>query len=100
MRVIAFVNRGLTKSKANYPAHKLEFLALKWAVTSKYSDYLYGGEFTVITDCNPLTYILTSAKLDGTWSSSRRTPMAIRFYPKYLKNGLGNAKELIQSSKK
>ncbi|KAL1268995.1 hypothetical protein QQF64_031284 [Cirrhinus molitorella] len=41
--------------------------------TGKFSDYLYGGEFTVITDSNPLTYILTSAKLDATsyrWLSS------------------------------
>lgn len=66
MRAIAFASRGLTKSEAKYPAHKLEFLALKWAVTAKFSDYLYGTEFTVITDSNPLTYILTSAKLDAT----------------------------------
>ncbi|KAL0187224.1 hypothetical protein M9458_018894, partial [Cirrhinus mrigala] len=76
MRVIAFASRGLTKSETKYPAHKLEFLALKWAVTAKFSDYLYGGEFTVITDSNPLTYILTSAKLDATsyrWLSSLST---------------------------
>ncbi len=76
MRVIAFASRGLTKSETRYPAHKLEFLALKWAVTTKFSDYLYGGEFTAITDSNPLTYILTSAKLDATsyrWLSSLST---------------------------
>lgn len=76
MRVIAFASRGLTKGESRYPAHKLEFLALKWAVTSKFSDYLYGAEFTVITDSNPLTYILTSAKLDATsyrWLSSLST---------------------------
>ncbi|KAL1270863.1 hypothetical protein QQF64_029879 [Cirrhinus molitorella] len=66
LRVLAYASRGLTKSEARYPAHKLEFLALKWAVTSKFSDYLYGAEFTVLTDSNPLTYILTSAKLDST----------------------------------
>lgn len=76
MRVIAFTSRGLTRSETKYPVHKLEFLALKWAVTSKFSDYLYGREFTVITDSNPLTYILTSAKLDATsysWLSSLLT---------------------------
>lgn len=76
MRVIAFASRGLTKGESRYPAHKLEFLALKWAVTSKFSDYLYGVEFTVVTDSNPLTYILTSAKLDATsyrWLSSLST---------------------------
>lgn len=73
MQVIAFASRGLTKSEARYPAHKLEFLALKWAVTAKFSDYLYGADFTVVTDSNPLTYIFTSVKLDATsycWLSS------------------------------
>lgn len=76
LRVIAYASRGLTRSEAKYPAHKLEFLALKWAVTVKFSDYLYGSEFTVVTDSNPLTYVLTSAKLDATsyrWLSSLST---------------------------
>ena len=41
-------------------------MALKWAVTSRFHEYLYGGEFTVYTDNNPLTYVLTSAKSDAT----------------------------------
>nr|XP_008283279.1 PREDICTED: uncharacterized protein LOC103359624 [Stegastes partitus] len=65
-RVIAYASRGLSKCEARYPAHKLEFLALKWAVTEKFQDYLYGSPFLVITDSNPLTYILTTAKLDAT----------------------------------
>ena len=63
-RVISFASRGLTPSERNYPVHKLEFLALKWAVTDKFHDYLYGNQFTVGTD-NPLTYVLTTAKLDA-----------------------------------
>lgn len=65
-RVIAYASRGLRQSERNYPAHKLEFLALKWAVVDKFSDYLYGNTFRVRTDNNPLTYILSSAKLDAT----------------------------------
>ena len=50
----------------NYPVHKLEFLALKWAVTDKFHDYLYGGNtFELYTDNNPLTYVLFIAKLDA-----------------------------------
>lgn len=65
-RVVAFASRGLSKCESRYPAHKLEFLALKWAVTEKFQDYLYGSPFLAVTDSNPLTYILTSAKLDAT----------------------------------
>ena len=66
IRVIAYASRSLTASEINYAPHKLEFLALKWAVTDKFKEYLYGeNEFEVYTDNNPLTYILTTAKLDA-----------------------------------
>ena len=68
LRVIAYASRSLTKAERNYSVHKLEFLALKWAVTDKFKEYLYGpgSFFEVYTDNNPLTYVLTSAKLDAT----------------------------------
>ena len=65
-RVIAYASRSLSPSERNYPAHELEFLSLKWAITDKFHEYLYGAEFQVFTDNNPLTYILTTAKLDVT----------------------------------
>ena len=40
-------------------------MALKWALTDRFQEYLYGGTFDIYTDNNPLTYILTSAKLDA-----------------------------------
>ena len=43
----------------------LEFLALKWAITDRFHEYLYGTTFDVYTDNNPLTYILSTAKLDA-----------------------------------
>ena len=65
-RVIAYASRSVSKAESNYPAHKLEFLALKWAVCEKFHEYLYGSKpFEVYTDNNPLTYVLTSAKLDA-----------------------------------
>lgn len=66
MRVISYASRGLKRSEKNYPAAKLEFLALKWTITEKLHDYLYGANFTVVTDNNPLTYALSKAKLDAT----------------------------------
>ena len=41
-------------------------MALKWSVTERFHEYLYGGHFEVYTDNNPLTYVLTTAKLDAT----------------------------------
>ena len=40
-------------------------MALKWAVTDHFHEYLYGGTFDLFTDNYPLTYILTTAKLDA-----------------------------------
>lgn len=65
-RVIAYASRGLSPPETRYPAHKLEFLALKWAVTDKFHDHLYGRKFSVLTDNNPLKYVMTTAKLDAT----------------------------------
>ena len=65
-RVVAYASRSLGPSESKYPAHKLECLALKWAVCEKFRDYLYGApSFLVVTDNNPLTYLLSSAKLDA-----------------------------------
>lgn len=41
------------------------FLALKWAMTEKNSDYLHGRITTMFTDNYPLTYILTTDMLDS-----------------------------------
>ena len=66
-RVVAYTSHSLNKAERNYDAHKLEFLALKWAVTDQFHEYLYGSpKFDVFTDNNPLMYILTTAKLDAT----------------------------------
>ena len=63
--VIAYASRSLKPSEKNYSVYKLEFLALYWAITQKFKHYLQGRKFTVTSDHNPLTYILTSAKLDA-----------------------------------
>lgn len=65
-RPVAFASRSLSQTERNYSAHKLDFLALKWAVVDKFHDYLYETQFLVRTDNNSLTYIQTTAKLDAT----------------------------------
>ena len=88
--VIAYASRGLKASEKNYPAHKLEFLALKWSVCHKFHEYLYGNKFEVLTDNNPLTYVLTTAKLDATGHQWLAELSLYDFSIKYrpgLKNG-------------
>lgn len=62
-RVIAYASRSLQpteRNDQNYSSFKLELLGLKWAVTEKFKDYLYGAEFTVFTDNNPLVHLDTA----------------------------------------
>ena len=61
--VVAYTSQTLRPSEQsmhNYSSAKLELLALKWAVTEKFMDYLLGSKFAVYTDNNPLAYIQTS----------------------------------------
>ena len=58
--VIGFASRRLRPPERQYSAMKLEMLALKWAVTSKFRSYLYAGTFVVYTDNNPLKYLRTA----------------------------------------
>ena len=65
-RVIAYASRNLSKSEKRYHSSKLEILAIKWSIFECFHEYLYGGKLEVYVDNNPLTYILTSVKLDAT----------------------------------
>ena len=60
----------MMETEQRYHSNKQEFLALKWAVTEQFHEYLspYGknrNEFVVRTDNNLLTYIFSSANLDA-----------------------------------
>lgn len=47
------IQRGIL----NYSSMKLEFLALKWAVSEKFHEYLLGAKYVVFSDNNPLSYL-------------------------------------------
>jgi transposase InsO family protein len=74
-RVIAYASRTLRpteRNMRNYSSMKLELLAVKWAVCEKFRGYLLGSRFTIFSDNNPLSYLLTSAKLGAVeqrWAS-------------------------------
>ena len=63
---VAYASCALRGSKANYHSSKLEFLALKWAVMQQFKEYLMYQPFTMQTDNNQLTYMLTTLNLDAT----------------------------------
>lgn len=66
VRPIAYASRalrGAERNMDNYSSRKLELLALKWAVTEKFREYLLSSTFTVLTDNNPLTYLQSKSKL-------------------------------------
>ena len=67
---IAYASCIMTETEQRYHSNKQEFLALKWAVTEQFHEYLSPywknrNEFVVWMDNNPLTYIFSSANLDA-----------------------------------
>ena len=90
-KVIIHASRTLSKSDRSYPAYKLVFLALKWTISDHFHEYLYGGNFDVYTDNNPLTYILTLAKLDAVGQCWVATLGNYNF-KLYYKTGTSNVK--------
>ena len=61
---VAYGSRALTMHEKNYHSTKFEFLALKWAITEHFKEYLLYQPFLVKSDNNPLTYIMTTPNLD------------------------------------
>ena len=64
-KVTSYTSQSLSKSESKYPIHKLEFLCLKWAIMDQFHEYLYRNTFDAYTDNNPLTHVLSTAKLDA-----------------------------------
>ena len=67
---IAYASRVMNETEQRYHLNKQEFLALRWAVTEQFQEYLSPyrknrNEFVVCTDNNPLTYIFSPANLDA-----------------------------------
>ena len=65
LRPIYFASRKTNSAEANYPAHRLQFLALRWDIASKFKDYLQYSIFKVLTDLNPLSYIINKMNVDS-----------------------------------
>ena len=64
--LVAYGSWALITHEKNYYSMKLEFLALKWAITEHFKEYLLYQPFLVKTDNNHLMYIMTTPNLDAT----------------------------------
>ena len=91
--LIAFASQTLNNHEENYHSSKVEVLVFKWAITGHFKEYLMHGKFTVCTDNNPLTYILTSPNLDATshcWVGALASYNLNIEYLKGTENGAAN----------
>ena len=59
--IVAYVSRSLTSVEQRYSQTEREALAIVWAVERLHT-YLFGGPFTLLTDCKPVELILNNKK--------------------------------------
>ncbi|KAK4322800.1 hypothetical protein Pmani_006466 [Petrolisthes manimaculis] len=69
-RPVAFSSRTLTKAESNYSQIDREGLALGFGVI-RFHQYIYGRNFTLITDHKPLTYLFGREAASPTMASPR-----------------------------
>jgi hypothetical protein len=62
--VIAYASRNNNKAKSNYFSYKGECLVVVWVVIH-FKPYLYGINFTLYTDHQPIKWLMTNDKLTG-----------------------------------
>ena len=62
---VAYASCSLKGGKLKYHSSKLEFLALKWAMTEQFRMYLQYQPFLVRTNNNLLTYVMMTPNLDA-----------------------------------
>ena len=62
--LVAYASRSCNPSEQNYSSFDGECLAVVWA-TTHFRQYLFGNSFTLVTDHEPLRWILTTQKLTG-----------------------------------
>ena len=87
---VAYSSWALTTHDKNYNSTKLEFLALKWAITEHFKEYLLYQPFLVKTENNSRTYTMTTPNLDTTGHQWISALAKYNFWLEYQK-GWNNA---------
>ena len=57
IKPVAYISRSLSSVETRYSQFEREALACVWA-TERFHDYLFGKEFTFLTDSKPLVSLL------------------------------------------
>ena len=76
--LVAYASCSLKGGELKYHSSKLEFLALKWAITEQFRQYLQYQPFLIRTDNNPLTYVLMTPWQGTTLRSSMYAGLTTR----------------------
>ncbi|CAI7741834.1 unnamed protein product [Closterium sp. NIES-53] len=63
-RVVAFASRSCSPTKANYCSYEGEGLAAVWGI-NHFRVYLQGRRFVLVTDHQPLMWLMTNQELTG-----------------------------------
>ncbi|CAI7855517.1 unnamed protein product, partial [Closterium sp. NIES-54] len=63
-KVVAFASRSCNPAEANYSSYEGKGLAAVWAITH-FRVYLQGRQFKLVTDHQPLTWLMTNQVLTG-----------------------------------
>ena len=94
---VAYTSCALCRSEANYHSSKLEFLALKWAVTQQFKEYLMYQPFAIRTDNNPLMYVLTTPNFDATRHCLVSALAGFNFKLEYLRSTDNQVADVLSS---
>ena len=79
-QIVRYASRALTDVEKRYSQTDREMLAVVYGV-EHFHMYLYGSDFTVITDHKPLLGLISSKKPCTPYRTMEITTNAVRIYP-------------------
>ena len=91
---VMYASRKLTKCELNYATIEKECLALVWAI-SRFHQYVFGREFVLETDHQPLTYLRTMKPSNGRLMRWALTLQSYNFRVIYIKGSENIGADLL-----